>query len=80
MYPKMLRIKPIIKTRRKTNLELADWLRDCPQEHREYKYRDGIGIWFDYTYDECEENKPCVDVLIRRNHGEWEEPLIEVEG
>lgn len=74
-----LRVKPTPKTRRMTNQKFADWLRDCPEEHREYKYRHDILVSYQYDYDADEANEEVGDVLIRRNHGEWEEPIIEVE-
>lgn len=77
--PSDYRIKPQFKTRRMTNQKFADWLRDCPEEHREYKYRHDILVSYQYDYDEDEANEEVGDVLIRRNHGEWEEPIIEVE-
>lgn len=73
------RIKPTPKTRRMTDQELADWLRDEPQEHREYKFKDLPHIWHEYSYEDGNENEPCENVVIRRNHGEWEEPLIVEE-
>lgn len=83
-FPEDYRIKPQPKTRRKTNVELSDWLRNCPEEHREYKFKesslssDPSSVWFEYSYESGKENEPCDDVLIRRNHGEWEEPLVEI--
>lgn len=72
------RIKPTPKTRRMTNQELADWLRDEPQEHREVK-SNSFWVYQDYCYDEAQANNECLDViLVRRNHGEWEEPLVEI--
>lgn len=77
------RVKPESKKRRMYNVEAADWLRDNPQEHREFKYKDSTNdtasVWHEYPYDSGKENEPCEDILIRRNHGEWEEPMIEVE-
>lgn len=77
--PSDYRIKPTPKTRRMTDQELADWLRDCPEEHREYRAKYSSSIWWEYAYDEGNGNVPCGDVFIRRNHGEWEEPLVEEE-
>lgn len=73
------RIKPTPKTRRMTNQELSYWLRDEPQEHREIKKRGCGDIYQQFSYMEIEADKKCGDVLIRRNNGDWEEPLIEVE-
>ena len=72
-------IEEEIKTRRMTNQELADWLRDCPEERREFKYTGCDGVYSSYDYLESSENSPVERKLIRRNHGEWEEPLIEME-
>lgn len=74
---KNYRIKPTPKTRRMTDQELADWLRDEPQEHREFKWEGGSEVLNNYDYPETEANKPCGFILIRRNHGEWEEPIVE---
>ena len=62
-----------------TYQELADWLRDCPEEHRECRYRHNTTI-SPYLYYNLESaNKEAKGLLVRRNHGEWEEPLIEVQ-
>ena len=74
-----------VKTRRMTNQELAWWLRDKPEEHREYCYTTAESdIEFEHVYSEYEYIVNCADkkvkgILIRRNGGEWEEPLIEVK-
>lgn len=69
------------KYRRMTCQELSYWLRDCPEEHREWKYEDRsphlVKSVYEYqdnmrAYDEVGDN-----ILIRRNGGAWEEPLIE---
>lgn len=77
------RIKRTPKKRRMNNVEAADWLRDNPQEHREFKYKESANesssVWHEYPYDSGKENEPCDNILIRRNHGEWEEPLIVEE-
>ena len=70
------RIKPEHKTRTMNHQEVSDWLRDEPQEHREFKYTDSSSVWHEYTYDNGKENEPCENILIRRNHGEWEEPIV----
>ena len=68
-----------IKTRRMTNQELSWWLRDCPEEHREYRYKDNNRVLpGDYYYLDDTANKEVNDVYIRRNGGEWEEPLVEI--
>ena len=67
------------KIRSMTNQELADWLRKCPEEFREFTFKDGTGWVYSYLdYLESEADEPAKkNKLIRRNHGEWEEPLIE---
>lgn len=75
------RIKPQPKTRRRTKQELADWLHNCPEENREWKWKgESLVHAYPMTYDEDEAQVECAsDILIRRNHGEWEEPLIAIE-
>lgn len=77
-YDDLFMIVPC-KYRRMTNQELAWWLRDCPEEHREWKY-SGIErhafAYFDY-YDEDKDIQCDDNILIRRNGGAWEEPLIK---
>ena len=70
-----------VKTRRMTNQELADWLRKCPEENREMTIKYGKGWVYAYhEYLDSEADEPVEkNRLIRRNHGEWQEPLIEME-
>lgn len=75
---KVKEVKKEIKTRRMTNQELADWLRDCTEEHREWKYTSGDIAYSHYCYTESEAFKPVKTILIRRNHGSWKEPLVEL--
>jgi hypothetical protein len=67
------------KTRLMTHQELADWLRDAPEEHREYRYAGDKDVYNTYDYPEIEAKTPVDEniITIRRNHGEWQEPLIE---
>lgn len=66
------------KYRRMTNQELSWWLRDCPEEHREWKFDYIVNIYCICDYEECEANDECDEtILVRRNGGEWKEPLIE---
>lgn len=66
------------KYRRMTNQELSWWLRDCPEEHREWKFDFLDSIYCIRDYDDCEANDECDEtILVRRNGGAWEEPLIE---
>ena len=67
-----------IKTRRMTQQEFSWWLRDCPGEHREYMVKGGHTAYTaDYNYPIDEADKEIGEVYIRRNGGEWMEPLIE---
>ena len=69
-----------VKTRRMTNRELALWLRSCPEELRECKYLPENTICYAFSYREDDADKPVEDFFaIRRNGGEWQEPVIEIE-
>lgn len=61
-----------------TNKELAIWVRSCPEEYRELKYKSGSLIMSYHDYGEDDADKPANYILIRKNFGEWEEPRIEV--
>lgn len=65
------------KTRIMTHQELSDWLCQCPEEYREFKYKECSTVVKVHDYYENEANTPVENVLIRRNHGEWKEPIIE---
>lgn len=67
--------------RRMTNQELAWWLRDHPEEHREWKWNaDGASIDSVYTYNDNKAVAECGrNILIRSNGGEWREPVVEIE-
>ena len=68
-----------IKTRRMTNQELSWWLRDHPEECREFKYEGGgdyVYSSYDYTINQA--NTQVWGKLIRRNGREWQEPLVEI--
>lgn len=68
------------KIRRMTNQELAWWIREHPEEHREWKTKLSFNVYVLFTYKEDEAQWICSeDILIRSNGGEWKEPLIEVE-
>lgn len=74
------RVKPQHGTRRMTNQELADWLRDEPHEHREWKQESSNYIYISFSYHVNDSNREVPKgFYIRRNHGDWEEPVIEVE-
>lgn len=67
------------KTRRMTNQELSWWLRDCQQERREVCRVDEDTIYSRYIYRKCDANEEVPEfVRIRKNGGEWQEPLIEI--
>lgn len=67
-----------IKTRRMTNQELSWWLRDCQQERREVCRVEEETIYSRYIYRKCDANEEVPEfVRIRKNGGEWQEPLIE---
>ena len=67
-----------VKTRRMTNQELSWWLREHPEEHRELKMSvDDPIIDSLYYYDNETNETVNKDIIIRRNGGEWIEPLIE---
>jgi len=69
-----------IKTRRMTHQELSWWLRDCPEEHREYSFCDDEGVRYFHTYRKDSADKEVEkEYRIRRNGGEWMEPLVEIE-
>lgn len=70
-----------VKTRRMTNQELSWWLRDCQQERREVCRVDEDTIYSRYIYRKCDANEEVPEfVRIRKNSGEWQEPLIEEMG
>ena len=72
-------LKEPLTPRRMTNLELSRWLRDCTEEHREFKNSSNT-VFSVYNYFENSANEPVdIDVMIRANDGEWREPLIEIE-
>jgi len=71
-------IEEEVKKRRMTHQELSWWLRDCPEEHREYSFCDDEGVRYFYAYRKDSADKEVEkECRIRRNGGEWEEPLIE---
>jgi hypothetical protein len=72
-------IEEEIKTRRMTIKELAWWLRDHPEEHREFKYKDTQKVDSHGSYNECDQNEECnQNIVVRKNGGEWQEPLVEI--
>lgn len=68
------------KTRRMTNQELSWWLREHPEEHREMTYSDEDNyVSSDISYLKSEANIQVYEkIVIRKNGGEWQEPLIEL--
>lgn len=78
--PEDLFLKIPVKTRRMTYQELSWWLRECPEEHREYKFKTNPLIYHEYIYKDDDVNEVIDNrILIRSNGGEWKEPLIEIE-
>lgn len=77
-YPPMNAKQIEVKTRKMTNQELSWWLRDCQQERREVCRVDEDTIYSRYIYRKCDANEEVDhDIRIRKNGGEWQEPLIE---
>lgn len=77
-----LLLEVLAKPRRMTNRELAWWLRDHPEEHREARCSDWDGStitgYYDYTTS-VENSEVPGGVCIRSNGSEWHEPLIYEE-
>lgn len=71
------KVEEDVEPRLMTKQELSDWLSDSPEEHREYKYVDSSTVRNSYPYIEEDADKSADDILVRRNHGEWQKPLIE---
>ena len=68
------------KTRRMTNKELSQWLRENPT--REYKYSNSIScyVYSSLAYvEDYGDREVRNDIVIREDDGEWREPLVEVE-
>lgn len=74
-----LKAKKEPKFRIMTRQELAWWLKDHPENHREFRYSDSATLVYNsYTYFENEAHNECPsNFLIRENGGEWKKPLIE---
>lgn len=71
-------LKQPVKSRRMTNRELAWWLREHQEEHREFRFKADISVFSTYTYRESSCNCPCEEgILIRSNGGKWKEPLFD---
>lgn len=85
-YCPNLWLKEKATQRKMTHQELAWWLRDAPEEHREYICSDYCGytehrtIYQTFEYMVCDADKPVDDILIRSNGGDWIEPLISNGG
>ena len=66
------------KRRRMTNRELSRWLRG--KATREYKYLTSDYICSTFEYREyVQDEEVDVDMRIREDDSEWQEPLVEVE-
>lgn len=81
-----LYLKEPVKSRKMTHQELAWWLRDCPEEHREFIYflegdndKEHRSVHSVFDYIPGRSNEPVDSILIRSNGGEWHEPFIEEE-
>lgn len=79
-------LKEPIKKRLMTNQELSWWLRDAPEEHREFIYflegdndKEHRVVHSVFDYIPGRSNEPVDSILIRSNGGEWREPLIDGE-
>ena len=80
LYEYDLFIEEEVKTRRMTNQELSWWLREHPEEHREYCLEGETCVCFNYTYNSGHSNEEVDEsIRIRKNGGEWQEPVIEIE-
>lgn len=67
-----------VKPCRMTYKELSKWLRECPNEFRECKNIHTGNIFSTMAYKENQANTTVDDyILVRRNYGKWEEPLID---
>lgn len=74
-----LRLKESISQRRMTNRELSKWLRNKPEEYREYiGFCDVISSVYPYCENEAD---VLIDesIMIRSNYGKWIEPLVDEE-
>lgn len=79
-------LKEPIKKRLMTNQELSWWLRDAPEEHREFIYffeedndKEHRSVHSVFDYIPGRSNEPVDSILIRSNGGEWREPYITEE-
>lgn len=71
-----------VKTRKMTYKELSWWLREHPEEHREYTHEDirksSWNVYSCYDYNTSYADEEVNEYIrIRKNGGEWQEPLIE---
>lgn len=80
---KCLLLKEPITQRKMTQQELAWWLMEHPEEHREYMFfeegdidKERKCVHHDYDYHACDKDIPVQGIVIRSNGGEWREPLI----
>lgn len=73
------KVKKEVKYRRMTHQELSWWLRECPEEHREFCFDKGRSSYsfYDYCLDFASEEVDC-NINIRKNGGKWQKPLIEI--
>lgn len=80
LYEFDLFIEEEVKYRRMTNQELSWWLRDHPEEHREicHSCENVVFSRFHYALEDANKEVENDDIRIRKNGGEWQEPLIEI--
>lgn len=76
------KVKSAPKTHRMTYKELSWWLREHPEEHREYTHEDirksSWNVYSCYDYNTSYADEEVNEYIrIRKNGGEWIEPLIE---
>lgn len=67
------------KVPRMTNQQLSWWLREHPEEHREYHLEGESCVCFTYHYSlDYADEEVDEHIRIRRNGGAWELPLITI--
>lgn len=84
-YVPNLWLKEPVTSRLMTCQELSWWLRDAPEEHREYIFfeegdidKERRCVHHVYEYHACDKDIPVQGIVIRSNGGEWHEPLIQM--
>ena len=72
-----LYIEEEVKTQRMTNKELANWISPIHGVYRQVQEEGQILNSWSYGIMEEDDEVP-LDVLIRENYGDWEQPIKEV--